>query len=111
MICRNSLIKIPTLSQCNESSYFNDMYRDVENVDVSGGNFFTKSHTIYDADNSSYIDSIEKINENAPNVSDTEDTVLQDSFDIDAMFSASTIHQHANMELNNDPPPINSTGY
>ena len=37
--CGIGLLNICTISQYNESVYFHDMYGDVENSDVSGGNF------------------------------------------------------------------------
>ena len=39
-------IKIHTISQFNELSYFNGLYWCVENGDVSGGNIFMESHTL-----------------------------------------------------------------
>ena len=41
------LINTHTLSKFNESSYFNDMYCNVENGNVSGGNYFMIFHTLY----------------------------------------------------------------
>ena len=42
-----SFINIHTLSQFNESSYFNNMDGGVENGDVSGGHcFYEQSHSI-----------------------------------------------------------------
>ena len=35
--CIIGFINMHTLSQCNESSYFKDMYEDVENGDINGG--------------------------------------------------------------------------
>ena len=58
-----------TLSQCKESSYFNEIDGDVENGDVSGGNCFMNGHTISDANNLSSIYSTKKREENIPNIS------------------------------------------
>ena len=55
------------------------------------------SHTQYEANNMSYLDYIKKRGGNVPNVSEIEDTVLQDGVDIDAMFSGSSLHKYYNI--------------
>ena len=49
--CGIGLIKIHALSQCNVSSYFNEMDGDVENGDMSGEHCFMASHTPSEASN------------------------------------------------------------
>ena len=43
----DGLINSHTLSQCKNSSSFNEVYRDVENVDVSGRHGSMSIHTLY----------------------------------------------------------------
>ena len=74
---------------------------DVENGDVSGRHFFMNCCNLYEAKNLSSIESAKKMNGNVPNVSEMEDTGFQDGFNIDAVLSASTLHQYANTEFNN----------
>ena len=78
------------------------MYWGVENRDVSGGHSFMNSHTLSEANNQNSIDYTKKRDGNVPNISEMEDTGLQDGVDIDVMIPASTLHQYANMEYNND---------
>ena len=59
--CRNVFIKRHFLSQCNESSSFNGMDRDVENGYGSGGHCFMNNHTLYEEKKNSYIYSLKKI--------------------------------------------------
>ena len=66
--CGIGLIKIHTQSQCNESSYFNDMELDVENGYVSGGHFFMKSHTLSEANNHNCVHYTKKRDRNVLNV-------------------------------------------
>ena len=63
------LINSHTLSECNKSSYLNDMDGDVENVDASGGHCFMNNHTLYEANNNNSIYSTNKRDGNAPNIS------------------------------------------
>ena len=44
--CGNGFINSQTISQCNDSVYFNDMYGDVENGDTSGGHGSMNTHTL-----------------------------------------------------------------
>ena len=60
------------------------------------------SHALYEANNMRSVDSINKRYGNAPNISEMEDTGLQDGVDIDYMLYASKIHQYINMECNNE---------
>ena len=57
--CVNGLINSHMFSQCNESSYFNKMDRDVENIDMSGGYCFIISHTVSENHRNS-VDSLKK---------------------------------------------------
>ena len=45
--CVNGFIKSQPISQCNESSFFNEIDEDVENCDVSGLHGSIKNHTLY----------------------------------------------------------------
>ena len=67
------------------------------------------SHTLSDGNNQNSINYTKKGDENVPNVSETEDSRLQDGVEIDAILYSSTIHQYANMECNNEshPPLMN----
>ena len=69
------------------------------------------SHALYEAKNNNSIDCTKKRDVNVPNISEMEDTGLQDGVDIDAMLSASTLFQYSNMEFNNESNStfINST--
>ena len=91
------LINRHALYQFNKSSYFNDMDCGVENDDVSGGYYFMNSHTLSEANNHNSIDYTKKRDGNVSNVSEMEDTELQDGVDIDVMLPASTLHQYSNM--------------
>ena len=53
----------------NESYYFNENDWGFENGDVSGGHCFMKIQTIYEAKNYNSIDSTNKRDGNAPNIS------------------------------------------
>ena len=50
------LLKSHTLPQFNESSYFNDMDWDVENLDVMGRNCFIDIRTLSKAKNKNSVD-------------------------------------------------------
>ena len=78
------------------------MNRGVENCDVSGGHYFMNSHNISEAKKHNNIDSTNKWDENSPEVSEIENTGLQDGVEIDVMLPASTIHKQTNIECNND---------
>ena len=78
------------------------IYENVENGDVFVGHGFMKSHTISEANNRDSVDSKNKRGENVTNKSGMENSVLQDGVYVDAMLSASTLHQYANMEFNNE---------
>ena len=82
---------------------------DVENGDVSGGNCFMNSHTIYKANNHNSIYSTNKRDVNFPNLSEMEDTGLHYGIDIDAMLYAFTLNTYSDTEHNNEysPPLIN----
>ena len=43
----NGFINIHTISQCNDSSKFKEMYGYVENYDASSGYVYVNSHTLY----------------------------------------------------------------
>ena len=73
-----------------------------ESGDVSDRHCFMNIHTLSEAHNCNSVYSTKKRYGKFLNVSKMEDTVLQDGVDIDAMLSASTPHQYANMEYNND---------
>ena len=60
------------------------------------------SHTLYESNIHNSKDSTNKRDGNVPNIYETVDTGLQDGVDIDAMLSASALHQYANMECNNE---------
>ena len=75
---------------------------DVENRDVSSGHFFMKNHTVSEAKNHNSKYSTNKRDGNFPNVSEMEDTGLQDGVDIDGILSAWTLYQYSNMEHNNE---------
>ena len=64
---------------------------------MSDGHFFMTNNVLYEAKNMSSIYSKKKRDENIPNLSEMEDTELQDGFDSGAVFSASTLHQYANI--------------
>ena len=91
------LINSYNLYQFNESSCFGSIYWDVESIDVSGGHFFMKSHTLSEAKNQTSIDSTNKRYGNVPNVYEMEDTGIQDKVDIGAISSSITIHQYSNI--------------
>ena len=74
----------------------------VENCDISCGNCFTNSHTIYEAKNQNFIDSTKKGNRNVSNLSEMEDTVLQGGVGIGVILTSSTLHQYFNMGCNNE---------
>ena len=74
----------------------------VKNGDVRGGHCYTNSHTVSESNNHISIDSAKKSNENNHNISEIEDTGLQDGLGIDVMLPESTIHQCANIEYNNE---------
>ena len=63
---------------------------------MSGGHFFMTSNILYEAKNPSSIYYKKKRDGNIPNLFEMEDTGLQDGFDSDAMFCASTLRQYAN---------------
>ena len=73
----------------------------VENGDVNGGHCYMNSSTGCESKNHNSIYYTNKRDEIAPNISEIENTVLQDCFRIDVMLPESTLHQYANMEYNN----------
>ena len=60
-----------------------------------------KSYTLYEAKNHNSVYSTKKRSVNFPNVSEMEDSGLQDGVDIDDMLYQFTLHQYSNMECNN----------
>ena len=64
------------------------MDRGVENVDLSGGHCFMNSHILSESKNQNFIDFTKKLDGNVPNVSEMEDTGLQDGAYIDVMLPA-----------------------
>ena len=54
-------------------------------------------HTLSEAKYHNSIDSTNKRYENVTNISEMEDTGLQDGVDIDAVLPASAINQYSNM--------------
>ena len=72
------------------------MYWGVENGDVGGGHCFVNSHTLSEANKLSSFNSTNKRDSEFSNVSETEDTGLQDDVDIND-FSASKPHQYSNI--------------
>ena len=86
MVWLNGFINSHALSQYNESSSFNDMDRDVENVDVSGGHCFMNSNTLYEANKLCSLCYIKKRDGNVLNVSGMKDTGLQNVVEIDILY-------------------------
>ena len=68
----------------------------VENVNVSSRFFKMNHHTLSEVNNNNSIDSTKKRDGHFPNVSEIEDTGLQDGVDVDAMLYVSTNHQYSN---------------
>ena len=78
------------------------MNGDVKSGDMSDEHCFMDSHNISEAKKHNNIDSTKKWDENSPEVSEIENTGLQDGVEIDVMLPASTIHKQTNIECNND---------
>ena len=72
------------------------MDRGVENGDVSVG-VFMNSHTLSEAKKLISLDYTKKMDGSVPNVSEMEDTVLQDGVGIDAIFPVSKLHKYSNI--------------
>ena len=96
------LINSHALSQFNESSNLNEMNWDVLNVYVSDVHCYINSHTLYEANNHNSIDYTRKRDENSPNRSEMENSVLQDGIDIGVMLPESALQQYSNLEDNNE---------
>ena len=68
----------------------------IENGDINGGHCYMNIPTASEAKNHNSIYSKKK-EEISPNISETQNTGLQDDVEIDVMLPASTIHQYDNM--------------
>ena len=60
------------------------------------------SHTISESKNQKFVYSTRKRDENSPNRSEMENSVLQDGIDIGVMLPESALQQYSNLEDNNE---------
>ena len=87
-----------TLLQCNESSNLNYMNWAFKKCDVSNGHYYMNIHTVSEANNHNFGKYIRRIDDNTCNIYEMENTVLQDSVDINVILPASTLREYANNE-------------